>query len=257
MNDLISRLAGLLMALIATVTVTAAGAGVSLSGTRLVFPGGEREATLVVSGGKSEVVFQSWLDIDDNAELDVPFTVVPALAKVDADQSQILRILYQGTPLPADRESLFWLNVQEIPKIPSAMAEGKTSGLSFTVRQRIKMFYRPRAIEASHPIATTATLRMRLAPSRQQMAIENSGPNHVTLINFAAPGNGKDTPTVLLGSVMVAPFTTQHVDLDRAAEAAGAVEFSSIDDLGHARKFRVLLRPDEVAQPKRLEDTPS
>ncbi|ECD2798445.1 hypothetical protein EXB32_13050 [Salmonella enterica subsp. enterica serovar Stanley] len=45
-----------------------------------------------------------------------PFMITPPLAKISAKGEQLLRvILMDAKHLPLDRESVFWLNVQEIP----------------------------------------------------------------------------------------------------------------------------------------------
>ena len=227
-------------------------AGISLSSTRVIFPGNEREVTPTVMAGDSEVVFQSWLDIDENPDLDLPFTVTPSLAKLNAGQAQILRILYQGTPLPADRESLFWLNVQEIPKVSTDFAEGKASGLSFTVRQRVKMFFRPEAVK-SEPIETTRKLNVTMKASRKDILIENTGPNFITLVGFSS--NEKNTDeAALLDAVMIPPFSKKEAALSRAIAVPGKLYFQSINDFGFTKRFAVDLAIDRAVNPDGIRD---
>lgn len=227
-------------------------AGISLSSTRVIFPGAEREVTPTVIAGDSEVVFQSWLDIDENPDLDLPFTVTPSLAKLNAGQSQILRILYQGTPLPADRESLFWLNVQEIPKVSTDFAEGKVSGLSFTVRQRVKMFFRPEGIK-SEPIEMTGKLNVTMKSSRKDIVIENTGPNFITLVAFSSQEKNTDGAS-LLDAVMIPPFSKKEAALSSAVAVPGKLYFQSINDLGFTKKFAVDLAIDRAAHPVGIRD---
>ncbi len=44
-----------------------------------------------------------------------PFLITPPLFRLDAKQENVLRIIRTGGNLPADRESLFWLNIKSIP----------------------------------------------------------------------------------------------------------------------------------------------
>lgn len=228
-------------------------AGISLSSTRVIFPGSEREVTPTVMAGDSEVVFQSWLYIDENPDLDLPFTVTPSLAKLNAGQAQILCILYQGTPLPADRESLFWLNVKEIPKVSTDFAEGKSSGLSFTVRQRVKMFFRPEEGVKSEPIETTGKLNVTMKPSRKDVVIENTGPNFITLVGFTDDEKNTDG-TALLDAVMVSPFSKKEIALSRAIAVPGKLYFQSINDFGYTKKFAVDLAIDRAVNPSGMRD---
>jgi chaperone protein EcpD len=59
--------------------------------------------------------------------------------------------------VPQDRESVFWLNVLEIPPKPV----GKANHIQLTVRSRLKLFYRPAGLAGS-PKAAVAQLRWRL-----------------------------------------------------------------------------------------------
>ena len=45
----------------------------------------------------------------------MPFTMVPPLFRLDPKKGQMLRIVYTQEPLATDKETLFWLNVLEVP----------------------------------------------------------------------------------------------------------------------------------------------
>ncbi|HHM8571408.1 TPA: molecular chaperone CupB2, partial [Pseudomonas aeruginosa] len=95
--------------------VGTAHAGLIAQGTRVVFPASEREVTLRVSNTSgTPVLAQAWIDDGRQdvppEELQVPFSVTPAVTRVDPNGGAVLRIAYLKAPLPTDRESLFWLN---------------------------------------------------------------------------------------------------------------------------------------------------
>lgn len=97
-----------------------AHAGLIAQGTRVVFPASEREVTLRVSNTSgTPVLAQAWIDDGRQdvppEELQVPFSVTPAVTRVDPNGGAVLRIAYLKAPLPTDRESLFWLNILEVP----------------------------------------------------------------------------------------------------------------------------------------------
>ncbi|WP_163083162.1 fimbrial biogenesis chaperone, partial [Acinetobacter baumannii] len=59
----------------------------------------------------------SWVEADNGADKrEVPFVITPARSRLGGNKQQTLRILFQGEGLPSDRESVFRLNVQEIPQ---------------------------------------------------------------------------------------------------------------------------------------------
>ncbi len=61
-------------------------------------------------------------------------------------KGQSWRLVFNGSRLPQDRESLFWFNLLDIPPEPK---NGKTDNyLQLAIRSRIKLFYRPAGVAA-------------------------------------------------------------------------------------------------------------
>ena len=120
--------------------------------TRVIYPEAKREVSFKVSNvSKDRPAFvQMWLD-DGNAatppeEAVAPFNLTPPVAKLKTNSSQTVRLVFTGDPLPADRESVFWFNMLELPE--KSNLENK---LSFAVRTRIKVFYRPKGLKGEPP----------------------------------------------------------------------------------------------------------
>ncbi|KLD63945.1 fimbrial biogenesis chaperone [Dyella japonica] len=132
--------------------VGSAYAGIQINATRVIYPAEQREVTLsMVNNGTTPLLLQSWVDDGDMKEspetTKAPFLLTPPMARVDAGKGQTLRIMFTGANLPQDRESVFWLNVLEIPAKPK-ISEGEESGnyLQFAIRSRMKIFYRPKGL---------------------------------------------------------------------------------------------------------------
>lgn len=118
-------------------------AGVSLSGTRLIYDATKKEAAITVNNSDkgTAVLIQSWINERENNKR-TPFVVTPPLFRLEPGQENILRIIQAGGHLPEDRESLFWLNVKAIP---SATGEQKNI-LQVALNNRIKFIYRPQKV---------------------------------------------------------------------------------------------------------------
>lgn len=119
-------------------------AAVVIGGTRVVYPAQENDVTVKFTNrGTTPTLVQVWLDAgDDKSTPDtakVPFAVTPPIFRLDADKSQAVRLVYSKEPLPSDKETLFWLNMLEVPP---READDK-SRLDFAFRSRIKLFFRP------------------------------------------------------------------------------------------------------------------
>src|SRR5437868_3111030 len=105
-------------------------ASVVISGTRVVYGQRDREVTIrLTNDGEAPALVQAWLDRGDPdvdpATISVPFTLTPPMFRVDPAKGQSLRVIYTQEPLPADRETVFWLNVLEVP--PRAQTPGTNS----------------------------------------------------------------------------------------------------------------------------------
>lgn len=129
-----------------------AQAGVTIAGTRIIFPGGENEISLRTNNkGNKPALVQVWIDDGKaNADLNnvkVPFLVTPPVFRIEPGKGQSLRLMYNGMALPQDRESLFWFNLLEIP--PANKDQQDKNRLELAFRTRIKIFYRPQNLKDS------------------------------------------------------------------------------------------------------------
>ncbi len=93
---------------------------------------------------------QVWVDdgrVQNQPEKDAaPFIVLPPIVRIEPGKGQSWRLVFNGSRLPQDRESLFWFNLLDIPPEPK---NGKTDNyLQLAIRSRIKLFYRPAGVAA-------------------------------------------------------------------------------------------------------------
>lgn len=130
-------------------TVISAQASVVITGTRVIYPGdAQGKIVQITNQDPFPNVVQTWIDTNDSASMPetakAPFWVNPPVARIAPGNGQTLRIIYTGSSLPQDRESLFYLNVLQIPPRNSANF-GKNQVL-LMLRNRLKLFYRPVAL---------------------------------------------------------------------------------------------------------------
>jgi len=217
---------------------TVASASVILHGTRLIYPGESRDKSIVAeNNGTFPVLVQAWIDDgDDTASVGntrVPFALTPPLFKLNPSNTQSLRVIYDHSPLPADRESLFWLNVLEIP--PNAQTPSSTGNqLRMTFRSRIKMFYRPPGLSSDQRAAGRAIKWSLQRDSGQiwSLIAENPSPYYVTFSAIDAKINNANQKVT---ADMVEPFGRLVFKLPRPLSGnpvLNDVEYSFIDDYG-------------------------
>lgn len=221
----------LCVGLLSLFAVNQAMAGISLSSTRLIFDGKHKEAGITVRNSGADVLIQSWVDTD-NDEASVPFAVTPPLVRVSDGEQQILRVIYEGTGMPKDRESVVWLNVQEIPQ------SAKTANtLQLAVRQRIKLFFRPAGLKNNaYQAPAELTWRLNERAGKTKLELKNPGLYHVSIADInVQSGNISEHP---FDSMMIAPgeqkeFALKHLQ----AASSPRLSFSSINDYGARDRY--------------------
>ncbi|EBF3476179.1 fimbrial chaperone PefD, partial [Salmonella enterica subsp. enterica serovar Typhimurium] len=115
-----------------------------LNGTRFIYEEGRKNTSFEVTNQADETFGgQVWIDNTTQGSSTVYMVPAPPFFKVRPKEKQIIRIMKTDSTLPSDRESLFWLNVQEIPPKPKA-SEGNV--LAVAVNTKVKLIYRPKAL---------------------------------------------------------------------------------------------------------------
>ncbi|MCL7715564.1 fimbrial biogenesis chaperone [Stenotrophomonas mori] len=211
-----------------------AQASIALSGTRMILQEKRQEATIVVRNSDTPVLVQTWLETHSAGDADdLPFAVTPPLARMPANGQQLLRVMYAGgdNALPAGRESVMWLNVQEVPQ-----AVPGENQLQIAVRQRIKVFFRPTGLSG---IAADAPAAVRWSAQGNAkgalLTLSNPTAYHVSFSELADAA-GRELPS----PGMLAPGQTLTLQVDGIA-ADAALAFKTINDYGGADAYRLRL----------------
>ncbi|MCO1624132.1 fimbrial biogenesis chaperone [Pseudomonas putida] len=239
-----------LLGLLGMLITAQATASISLSSTRVVFDGAHKEANVTVRNGNQEVLVQSWVDGGDSVLGHVPFAITPPLARVMAKQEQLLRILYEGQGLPSDRESVVWLNVQEIPQ-----STGKANTLQLAVRQRIKVFFRPANLPGN-PLLAPEQLVWQITPyeGKAKLTVNNPSLYHVSMADIELK-LGKQT-VLTADSTMIAPGA-QKIFESKLSQAQGqfSLTFKNINDYGAQHAYSAVLNNTQSANAKPAQPT--
>lgn len=235
--------------LMCCLSIPSVQASVLIAGTRVVFParGGEVTVRLTNDNSKPALV-EAWIDRGDEHstpdKVDTPFLITPPLFRMDPHRDQSLRIIYTHEQLPADRESLFWLNVLEVPPKPSGNETEGRNYLQLAIRSRLKLFYRPDGL-AGNPLNAPAQLTFRSVADAggRALLVHNPTPYHITFAALTVDVAGKPY-TVDTG--MVAPLADLRLSVTglKQAPAAGAsIHFSTINDYGAVAPLTATVTP--------------
>jgi len=227
------------LALALCVFSSASSAGVQLAGTRIVYPATEREASILVKNqGSADIMIQSWMEPDArDTGADVPFAITPSLARMGGNKQQMLRVFYHGKGLPEDRESVFWLNVQEIPQ----QAKDENS-LQVAFRQRIKVFYRPKGVTVTQAEAPMQ-LQWRLVSrdGTSQLEVQNPSALNISLGTVTLNSGQQE---YLVEEQMLAPKSTTYMKIKKLQDIPSGqvlLHWETINDYGGLIKHETSL----------------
>ncbi|MBB6114301.1 P pilus assembly chaperone PapD [Rahnella inusitata] len=208
-----------------------ASAVVNAEKTRVVFNSGSiAESLSLVNSEKEPVVVQVWTDNGDPTvspdQVHTPVVINPPVFKMKPGEIRNIRLLLVSAgSLPQDRESVYWLNIYQIPPNTETQHKGEKK-VVLPLKIRMKVFVRPEKIgELQENDAQKLQFSIDRESGNKTLLIQNPTPWHLTLSSLRS---GK---TALPG-VMVAPFTSERVEIPADKTLADKVEYDVINDNG-------------------------
>ena len=217
---------GLLLAFILMMVSACANAsgGIALGATRVIYPADAKQTSLAITNSNKQerYLINAWIE-NANGQKEKTFAVTPPLFVSEPDSENTLRIIYAGPALPADRESLFYMNVKAIPSVNKAKTENNNV-LQLAIRSRFKFIYRPAGLGNRDAAAEKLTL----TASGSNLAINNPTPFYITVSRISRDG-GKALNSK---TVMLAPQSSQTVALSSAVNRGETLTVNNINDYG-------------------------
>ncbi|MCG9533302.1 fimbria/pilus periplasmic chaperone, partial [Providencia rettgeri] len=153
-----------------------------VNGTRFIYHGNEKEITVQLNNTADRpAIAQAWLDTGDASEtpdtIKTPFQITPPISRVEAKGGQTLRIkLMDKGSIPQDRESLWWLNILDIPPMAKAKEGDSQNVLQLAIRSRFKFFYRPTGLSSRE----LAPEQLVIKANGKSIIIDNPTPYYIT-----------------------------------------------------------------------------
>jgi len=234
-------------------SVTFAHASVVITGTRVIYPANQREVSVKLNnnGGEPALV-QSWIDDGDadakSKDKAMPFTLLPPVARIDPGKGQTLRMMYTQDPLPQDRESVFYLNVLEIPPRASGELKGENV-LQMAFRSRIKIFFRPTGL-AGNPNETPSQVTWQVVKSEDGKGYALKGDNPTVFhASYSETSVKFGDKTYVSDGGMIPPNGSRLfplADLHTLPAGTPEITFNAIDDYGGSHG--VTLKPGVPSQ---------
>ncbi|MCX8958286.1 fimbrial biogenesis chaperone [Erwinia psidii] len=210
---------------------------IQIMATRVILNAKENEQSFIIKNtGDTPSLLQLWLadKNDDSVEIksNVPFTITPPVSRVNAQRNKVFRILSvddAAQSLPQDRESVFWINVLDVPSTKAESEEGNKLNIAF--RTRIKLFYRPVSLKGTpEDSATRLVWSERKSGGDYIYKVTNNEPYHVSFANLSLKAGDKNVATIPGG--MVEPYSSKEFVFKGVNNSNVEMSYRYITDLG-------------------------
>lgn len=202
-----------------------ANAAVVPDRTRIVFEESAPSVSVTLSNKNAQLPFvvQSWIENEAGQKVTTPFMVLPPLQRIEPSESSVLRIVkLPELALPKDRESVFYLNVREIPPKTQAV-----NSMQIALQSKIKLFYRPASVKRERGDDLALGLKLKIDPGTKQLLVENPTPFHITVVGLLA---GEQKTRMPIDTIMIAPYANARFPL--TSTAFTSLRVSNMNDFG-------------------------
>ncbi|MBF5009672.1 molecular chaperone [Burkholderia pseudomultivorans] len=228
-----------------------AAASVVMTNTRVIFAGDAKEQNLQFTNlDDSPSVMQVWVDAGDAKSTpdtaDAPFLVNPPIFRIEPRTGQTARLIFVGSDLPQDRESIFYLNSLQIPSLNAAYAD--QNRMLVMLRNRIKVFYRPATIEGSSAsVPDKLALHLDRHDGKTRVVLDNPTGYFVSVLGGSAACG---TQVATFTADMVAPRSSARWVLNGACPPgpdAVKITIRYVNDYGavDTHEYRSTRGPDK------------
>lgn len=171
---------------------------------------------------KNASLIQAWID-DGNTtiapeKIQVPFILTPPVSRVAGGSGQQLKIRKMPNNLPHNKESLFYLNVLDIP--PNNPQNAGKNKIKLALQNRIKLLWRPSGIA---PVDKKSFSQLNIKKKNNAISINNETANWITITTIKAQNVKVNNESILLP-----PFSNNDITLKN--NHASEYELTVVDD---------------------------
>ncbi len=210
-----------------------------VNGTRFIYPANAPEITIQMTNtGSAPSLAQIWLDEGDPdvppEKISTPFIISPPIARVDAKNGQSIRIKKQELQTISinDRESLWWLNILDVPAIDKNQYKNDAGMLNMAIRSRFKFIWRPEGLGNR----ADAENKLELLASKNKITVLNPSPFFITIVDIkTALGS-----SLLEESEMVAPKSQMEFKVKDNVSHGQNLVVQSINDYGGVVETKII-----------------
>lgn len=221
-----------------------AEAGVMADSTRVVYLEGQKERTLmVVNTNDYPVLVQVWISHGEESLTPqlalTPMIALPPVFRLQPGALQGLRLMFTGERLPEDRESVFWLNLYEVPPTLSKTPT-LTPKVAMAMNTQMKIFYRPKTVSAlKNDLLHALSFRLQREGGKSCLSVLNPTAYHASFSSLRLINHDQGLSVTQQHDMMTPPFSTKCYSFaadTTIAIAKAQVRFTLLDDEGQIQE---------------------
>lgn len=218
----------LIVPLVLLLTTQTAQAALTLNGTRFIYHQNDKSMEMrVKNNDQRDFGGQIWVDNLDQPTEKTFFAVYPSLFKLSPQSVQSVKFI-NISALPKNRESIFYINVQEIP--PSSSVK---NALTIAMNTKVKLFYRPNGLQQKREAAEKNIVVRQQANG---FVLENTTPYYFAILQVKELTTLNKQITDRLA--IFAPYSNIHLPYHHTAgNSLSSLTLLSINDHGGTDEY--------------------
>ncbi|NLU15255.1 MAG: molecular chaperone [Serratia liquefaciens] len=196
-----------------------AQAGIIASATRVIFYEGDNEQTLMLANtNRYPIVVQTWVDhgdVNTAPELShAPFVALPSVFGMQPGALKGLKIILADAGFPTDKESVYWLNLYEIPPSQPAVPP-QQSRVTLAMNTQMKIFYRPKKLAGKAELASdSASFKLEKSGKGYRLVCKNDSAFYLSFAYLSVQLGKRHYSVQLENDMMTAPYSTKSYYID-------------------------------------------
>lgn len=211
--------------------------GVLANKTRVIYHEQDKEQLVLLANiNPHPIVVQTWTDYGEgDPESTAPFVAIPPVFYLPIGKTQGIKLIHDGDQLPKNTESVFWLNLYEIPpNLQHTALNSHHAEIALATNTQLKVFYRPATL-GHYPSQLSDKISFKLKKEAKDWVLICTNPLsfHIsfTQINYVT-----DQGNYLIKQemdMMTLPLSSRSYKFDHQfVPQQGRVVFSYLNDAG-------------------------
>lgn len=218
---------------------TYATSSINIDRSRIIINADDKRSSFsLVSSDETPTLIQMWIDNGDPSvspeNIATPIIITRPVFKINPGQVYSTDLLVVSRDnLPKDRESMFFLNIFQIPSTKKTnIANLKKQDITVFLRLRVKAFVRPNGVgPINKEELNKIEFKIERLANDSYLSISNPTPWNVTMLDL------KSAKVSILQNLVLEPKSNKKIKLSSDKINADNISFYVLNDFGNQWYF--------------------